>query len=415
MTSTRADLDQEIALEQAHVDKVYQRLGSATASAKNLAKQGREIFVTDRDNFLREEDGTALFERDAFAYQAARRLAILDAEHEGLVFGRIDLVTEEARYIGRIGVRDDDYNPLTIDWRAPAAEPFYRATQIDSMGVIRRRVLRCRDDKVIGLEDDLLDASVHTDLPIFGEGALMASISRARGRTMRDIVATIQAEQDEAIRAPYQGVTIISGGPGTGKTVVALHRAAYLLYTHRARLERGGVLVVGPSSVFMNYIERVLPSLGEDSVALKAIGAVASDVLGLTSERVDAAAAATVKGSLAMLPVLRRLVRMPLIDDPEALRARVTVKGEVLTLTEPELARIRDQVLASTKMNRGRGQALERDQRARGKITRRCADRAGGTGRRYPRASPPRDVHERLVAVLVRDPRAGAVVRSHRG
>src|SRR5699024_4618740 len=134
----------------------------------------------------------------------------------------------------------------------------------------RRRVLRCRDDKVVGLEDDLLDSSAETDLPILGEGALMAALSRARGRTMRDIVATIQAEQDEAIRAPYQGVTIIAGGPGTGKTVVALHRAAYLLYTNRARLEKGGVLVVGPSSVFMNYIERVLPSLGEDSVTLKA-------------------------------------------------------------------------------------------------------------------------------------------------
>lgn len=358
MTNTRAHLDREIASEQAHVDKVYQRLGSATASAKNLAQQGREIFLTDRDNFLREEDGTALFERDAFAYQAARRLAVLDAEHEGLVFGRIDLSGPEARYIGRIGVRDEDYNPLTIDWRAPAAEPFYRATQLDPMGVIRRRVLRCRDDRVTGLEDDLLDASAQSDLPIFGEGALMASISRARGRTMRDIVATIQAEQDEAIRAPYQGVTIISGGPGTGKTVVALHRAAYLLYTHRARLERGGVLVVGPSSVFMNYIERVLPSLGEDSVALKAIGGVAGDVLGMISERVDPAEAATVKGSLAMLPVLRRLVRTPLVEDPEGLRVRVTAKGEVLSLTDAELTRIRDQVLSTTKMNRGRGQAL---------------------------------------------------------
>ena len=281
-TTSRADLEREIALEQAHVDRVYDNLTTATASAKNLAQQGREIFVTDRTDFLREEDGTALFERDAFAYQAAKRLAILDAEHEGLVFGRIDLTTDEIRYIGRIGVRDEDYDPLVIDWRAPAAEPFYRATPAEPMQVIRRRVLRCRDDKVVGLEDDLLDATADTDLPILGEGALMASLSRARGRTMRDIVATIQAEQDEAIRAPYQGVTIIAGGPGTGKTVVALHRAAYLLYTNRARLEKGGVLVVGPSNVFMNYIERVLPSLGEDSVTLKAIGAVATDVLGLS-------------------------------------------------------------------------------------------------------------------------------------
>ena len=359
MTESRSDLDHEIALEQAHVDKVYANLSTATASAKSMAQQGREIFMSDRTNFLREEDSTALFERDAFAYQAARRLAILDAEHEGLVFGRIDLTTDETRYIGRIGVRDEEYEPLVIDWRAPAAEPFYRATQAEPMDVIRRRVLRCRDDRVIGLEDDLLDGSAESALPIFGEGALMAALSRARGRTMRDIVATIQAEQDEAIRAPYQGVTVIAGGPGTGKTVVALHRAAYLLYTNRARLEKGGVLVVGPSNVFMNYIERVLPSLGEDSVTLKAIGGVAGDVLGLTSERVDGAAAATVKGSLTMLTVLRRLVRSPLVDHPDALRVRVTVKGEVLGLGESELGRIRDQVLSHTKLNRGRKQATD--------------------------------------------------------
>ncbi|MCC2593405.1 AAA family ATPase [Tessaracoccus sp. OS52] len=360
MTTSRHDLEREIALEQAHVDKVYANLANATANAKSMARRGRDIFMTDRTSWMREEDGTALFERDAFSYQAARRLAILDAEHEGLVFGRLDMAEpEERRYIGRIGVRDEEYEPLVIDWRAPAAEPFYRATQTNPMGVIRRRVLRCRDDKVIGLEDDLLDTEAETELPILGEGALMASLTRARGRTMKDIVATIQAEQDEAIRAPYQGVTIIAGGPGTGKTVVALHRAAYLLYSNRARLEKGGVLVVGPSNVFMNYIERVLPSLGEDSVTLKAIGSVATDVLGMSSDRVDRARAATLKGSLRMLDVLRRLVRLPLISGPDVLRVRVTVKGEVLTLTEAELDRIRDNVLAHTKLNRGRQQALD--------------------------------------------------------
>ena len=360
MTTSRHDLEREIALEQAHVDKVYEHLAHATAQARNVARQGREIFLTDRNNFLREEDGTALFERDAFTFQAARRLAILDAEHEGLVFGRLDLqVDEEVRYIGRLGLRDDDYEPLVVDWRAPAAEPFYRATPNHPMGVIRRRVLRCRDDRVIGLEDDLLDAEVETDLPVLGEGALMASLTRARGRTMKDIVATIQAEQDEAIRAPYQGVTVIAGGPGTGKTVVALHRAAYLLYSNRARLERGGVLVVGPSRVFMNYIERVLPSLGEDSVTLRAVGQAATDVLGMSSDRIDDADAATCKGSLRMLEVLRRLVRLPATPEAGDLRPRVTVKGEVLSLTEGELARIRDHVLAHTKFNRGRRQATD--------------------------------------------------------
>lgn len=355
MTISRDALDREIAIEQAHVDKVYANLDVAAASAKELARQGREIFVSDRTDFLREEDGTALFERDAFAYQAARRLAILDAEHEGLVFGRLDLTDKEIRYIGRIGVRDDDYEPLVIDWRAPAAEAFYRATQIDPMDVVRRRVLRCREDRVVGIEDDLLDTTTDSDLTIFGEGALMAAVSRSRGRQMRDIVATIQAEQDEAIRAPYRGVTVIAGGPGTGKTVVALHRAAYLLYTHRARLERGGVLVVGPSSVFMNYIERVLPSLGEDSVTLKSIGSVATDTLGLASDRIDEAVAATAKGSWRMLKVLRRLVRLPFTQDEP--RVRVTVKGEVLTVEGEELERIRDTVLASNRLNQGRTQA----------------------------------------------------------
>lgn len=356
MTTSRGDLQTELALEQAHVDRVYEHLAASTASAQSLARTGAEIYLTDRSDYLREEAGTALFERDAFAYQAARRLAVLDAEHEGLVFGRLDLTFPETRYIGRLGVRDDDYEPLVIDWRAPAAEPFYRATQADPMNVIRRRVLSCRDDRVIGLEDDLLDTQADTDLPILGEGALMASLTRARGRTMRDIVATIQAEQDEAIRAPYQGFTIIGGGPGTGKTVVALHRAAYLLYSNRARLEKGGVLVVGPSSVFMHYIERVLPGLGEDSVTLRSVGAVAADALGTSSERVDLAAAASLKGSVRMLKVLRLLVRRPFIAASEQLR--VTVKGEVLILEALELAGIRETVLGTHRMNRGR-QAAE--------------------------------------------------------
>ena len=368
MSTSRGDLQREIALEQAHIDRVYKNLAASTASARALARSGAEIYKTDRDDYLREESGTALFERDAFAYQAAKRLAILDAEHEGLVFGRLDLNFPETRYIGRLGVRDAEYEPLVIDWRAPAAEPFYRATQASPMNVIRRRVLRCRDDHVIGLEDDLLDTSAETDLPILGEGALMAALTRARGRTMRDIVATIQAEQDEAIRAPYQGVTIIGGGPGTGKTVVALHRAAYLLYTNRARLEKGGVLVVGPSSVFMNYIERVLPSLGEESVTLRAVGAVAGDVLGMISERVDAAPAATLKGSLRMLKVLRRLVRRP--PSPAAEEVQVSVKGEVLKLDAVELAGIRESVLSNYKMNRGRAAATTSVARAlAGKLT----------------------------------------------
>ncbi|MFT3862117.1 HelD family protein [Micropruina sp.] len=358
MTQPASAFDRELATEQAHVDLVYAQLDKATASARRSATAGRSIYTSDRGTWMREEDGTAMFERDAFAFQAAKRLATLDAEHEGLVFGRLDLTDGDIRYIGRIGVRDDEYEPLVIDWRARAAEPFYRATPSDPMEVARRRVLRCRNDRVIGIEDDLLDAADAGDLVIIGEGALMASLQRARGAHMRDIVATIQAEQDEAIRADVPGVTIISGGPGTGKTVVALHRAAYLLYSNRRRFERGGILVVGPSALFMNYIERVLPSLGEDSVTLRSIGAVASDLLGFSADRNDDAAAATIKGSLRMAPLLKRLVDLPLVDGGgESTRLLLTVKGEPVGLDSAALGRIRSEVLGRFTVNRARDAA----------------------------------------------------------
>ena len=362
LTSQPDPLARELAAEQAHVDAVYARLDAATRSAEQVAQQGRDLFRTERTNFVREEDGTGMFERDVFAFQAAKRLATLESEHEGLVFGRLDRTDGEALHIGRIGVRDDEYEPLVIDWRARAAEPFYRATPNEPMQVVRRRVLRCRGQKVIGIEDDLLDGDSDADLVVIGEGALMAALKRARGPQMRDIVATIQSEQDEAIRAPHQGFTIISGGPGTGKTVVALHRAAFLLYTHRRRFENGGVLVVGPSRVFLTYIERVLPSLGEDSVTLHDLGSVASDVLGRSAERVDDSRTHGIKGSSRMVGILRRLVDLPL--DPTAPTGvlgetgpgvlRVSVKGEVLTAGLETTHRIRSRVLKQTKLNLGR-------------------------------------------------------------
>ena len=353
---TSTAVERELAIEQAHVDRVYARLAEATRSAQQVARAGRALYQSDRGSFVREEDGTGLYERDVFAFQAAKRLAVLDAEHEGLVFGRLDRTDGEIRYVGRIGVRDEEYEPLVVDWRARAAEPFYRATPTNPMQVVRRRVLRCQGMTVVGIEDDLLDGeSADGELVVIGEGALLAALTRARGHTMRDIVATIQTEQDEAIRAPYQGFTMISGGPGTGKTVVALHRAAYLLYSNRRRFESGGVLVVGPSRVFMNYIERVLPSLGEESVTLRSIGAVASDVVRLRGDQVDPPATAAVKGSLRMTKVLRRLVQEPLPQGP--LELRVTAKGHVLVLPAAELAQIRLDVLAHHKLNQGRDTA----------------------------------------------------------
>ena len=352
-------LERELAAEQAHVDLVYARLAEATRSAQQVAREGLSLYQSDRNSYVREEDGTGLYERDVFAFQAARRLAVLDAEQEGLVFGRLDRTDGEVRYVGRIGVRDADYEPLVIDWRAPAAEPFYRATPSDPMQVTRRRVLHCRGDRVVGIEDDLLDGeNADQELVVIGEGALLAALTRARNHTMRDIVSTIQAEQDEAIRAPYQGFTMITGGPGTGKTVVALHRAAYLLYSNRRRFESGGVLVVGPSRLFMNYIARVLPSLGEDSVTLRSIGAVASDVVRITGDRVDPPQVAAIKGSLRMVMLLRRLVHEPFQEVP--LELRIMVDGTVLALPTATLTRIRSRVLAHHRLNSGR-EAAERE------------------------------------------------------
>ncbi|GAA4669339.1 HelD family protein [Nocardioides nanhaiensis] len=339
-------VEREIAHEQQVVDRVYTQLESAGAAAQRLAREGH-----DRGR-LGHEGG--LVERDAMVFQAAKRLAQLDAAHEGLVFGRLDLrpdVDAEPRYIGRIGLRDDEMNSLLIDWRAPAAAVFYQATAASPQQVLRRRVLRSVGRSVAGVEDELLDAEgmaeTGADLPIIGEGALMAQLSRARDRSMHSIVATIQAEQDEAIRAPSKGVVAISGGPGTGKTVVALHRVAYLLYNDRRRYESGGVLVVGPSGVFMRYIERVLPSLGETAVALRSLGEV---VDGVRATRHDEPAVADVKGSVRMAEVLRRTARQQAPGSPAEFR--LFWYDNQLRLDRGLLGRVRRQLMSQGLRNR---------------------------------------------------------------
>jgi DNA helicase IV len=332
----------EVAREQEYVDQVYRQLEASARSAEQLAAEGRAR------GQLGHEGG--LVERDAMVYQAARRMATLDAAHDGLVFGRLDMrpeVDEEPRYIGRIGLRDEHRDVLLIDWRAPAAAVFYQATPAEPHDVIRRRILRCSGETVVGVEDDLLDSEIETDLPIVGEGALMAQLSRARDRSMHSIVATIQAEQDRAIRAPHKGVVMISGGPGTGKTVVALHRAAYLLYADRRRYESGGVLVVGPSGVFMRYIERVLPSLGETAVALRSLGEV---VDGLRATRRDDPRVAEVKGSAAMAEVLRRTARQAVPGSPREFR--IFYRDDVLQLGGRELGQARRHLLSMGPRNR---------------------------------------------------------------
>ena len=329
----------EIELEQAYVDTVYENLDAASKSAQSLVAEGLAM------GHIGHEGG--LVERDAMIYQATRRMSALDAAHDGLVFGRLDLRSGEPRYIGRIGVRTPERDVLLIDWRAPAAALFYQATAQDPAGVIRRRVLRNHLDKIIGVEDDLLDAEAADEsLVIIGEGALMASLSRARDARMHSVVATIQKEQDDAIRAPVRGAAIITGGPGTGKTVVALHRAAFLLYSDRRRFEQGGVFVVGPSGVFMDYIDRVLPSLGETAVTLRSMGNV---VDGISADVHDLPAVAAVKGSTAMLRVLKRLAEAPLPDAPTEFS--YFYRDDKLILTRQDLRRLRAKLLAKGRRN----------------------------------------------------------------
>ena len=356
MTDTHVDaVAAEIAIEQQHLDRVHAELAKAGKRADLVAVDGMSRGRTDRTGDVRDEEMSGLFERDALVFNAARRMATLEHQYEGLVFGRLDLdhapegadqSDREVRYIGRLGVRDDDYEPLVIDWRAPAASPFYRATPGDNQGVIRRRVLRSRGERVIGVEDDLMVPEAPDDMVVVGDGALLAALTRSRGQQMRDIVATIQAHQDEAIRATDRGITEISGGPGTGKTVVALHRAAYLLYANRRRYESGGILVIGPSAAYTAYIERVLPSLGEESVTLRSLGDVV-DVI--TAVRHESPEVAAIKGSLQMRTVLKRLAARAVPGAPTSMR--VMVGGLPVHLDEGQLADIRRRALRDRTRN----------------------------------------------------------------
>ena len=219
---------------------------------------------------LAQTGGTpqARTERDVATTTYSERLAQLGSVEQGLCFGRLDFHERETAYVGRLGLFDEDgdYEPLLIDWRAPAARPFYLATAASPEGVRRRRHIRTLSRKVVALDDEILDLRADDqghDLGLAGEAALLAALERRRTGEMSDIVATIQAEQDRIIRDELNGVLVVQGGPGTGKTAVALHRAAYLLYTYRQQLATRGVLVVGPNSTFLRYIGQVLPSLGK--------------------------------------------------------------------------------------------------------------------------------------------------------
>ncbi|MCH0563830.1 MULTISPECIES: UvrD-helicase domain-containing protein [unclassified Streptomyces] len=364
--------DREIDVEQEHLDRVYRRLEEKIHEAEFLMNDAAQ----------RGQVGTpgALAERDAQVFRAGIHLSRLNNEFEDFLFGRIDLLPgkdgkkgpdgaytavepaegavrpdntadiAETLHIGRIGVLDQDYAPLVIDWRAPAAAPFYRSTPVDPGRVVRRRVIRSKGRRVLGVEDDLmrpeLTASLDgRELPVIGDGALMAALGRARSHTMQDIVASIQAEQDLVIRAPAASVTYVEGGPGTGKTAVALHRAAYLLYQDRRRYA-GGILIVSPTPLLVAYTEGVLPSLGEEGqVAIRAIGSL---VDGAEAALYDSPATARAKGSSRMLKVLRKAARGALEQDGAPTRLRVVAFGRRLELEGEELDRVRRTALGGT-------------------------------------------------------------------
>jgi DNA helicase IV len=305
--------EEELRSERSYVAGLYARLDAERARVKD-----------EYTAALRGTGGTPM-ERDVRVRASAREMKRLDVADNGLCFGRLDTLSGERSYIGRIGLfaQENEYEPVLLDWRAPASRPFYVATAATPENMRRRRQFHTRGRHVVDFTDEVLGRPGGSER---GDAALLAAVNAPRGEGMRDIVATIQAEQDEIIRLDHPGVLVIEGGPGTGKTVVALHRVAYLLYTQRERMERHGVLVVGPNPAFLNHISRVLPSLGESDAVFMTTGDL---VPGLHVTAEDTPEAARAKGSLRILDVLAAAVadRQRLPEQPLPIElADVTVR-----------------------------------------------------------------------------------------
>ncbi|GAA4422342.1 AAA family ATPase [Georgenia halophila] len=314
--------DQEIEREQHYVDRLYARVDELRTEVQESLDQA----LLARGSSERD-----LLEREASVDRLTERATALDRAEQGLCFGRLDLEDGHVRYVGRTGLRAPapERTPLLLDWRAPGARAFYVATPANNHGVVRRRHLRTERRRVTGVEDELLDldafgadgSTLDAGTELQGEGALMAALAERRTGRMRDIVTTLQAEQDDVVRATSAGVLVVQGGPGTGKTAVALHRAAYLLYA-RPEVARQGVLVVGPSTTFLDYIEQVLPSLGETQVVLTTTDGLFP---GVTPTVTEPAEVVRLKGEAAMAEVLVRAVR----DRERAVDVEVRFDGEV--------------------------------------------------------------------------------------
>ena len=407
-------MDAEQQAEQEFVDMAYARLdamrGDANAMLEGVLDLGKGGTFQSRT------------ERDVIVRTSLARLEQLDIGDQALTFGRIDRVLDgatgangageagaqpeseypptETFHIGRLAIHSADHEPLVVDWRAPIAEPFYRATGRDPQGLVLRRHLALEGRRVVGVEDErfALAGSVGptptseeadgfdsegggelivSDLPIGGPAALLAALDRARSGRMTDIVSTIQREQDEIIRAPLTGVLVVQGGPGTGKTAVALHRAAYLLYTHRFPLERQGVLVVGPNPLFLRYIEQVLPSLGETGVTLSTVSGLVPEIRIKENGPVDAA---RLKGDARMAKVVARAVRTrqrALADD-----VAIPYGALLLRLTREDSRRIVEQVRRRPGTHNARRRLVEQS------VAQLLADRARQTQQTLGAAIP---------------------------
>ena len=403
----------ELEAEQDFVDLAYARLdamrGDASSMLEGVLDLGRGGTFQSRT------------ERDVIVRTSLARLEQLDIGDQALTFGRIDRLIDhlidhgngrpsadgdipasETFHIGRLAIHGPDHEPLVVDWRAPVAEPFYRATGRDPLGLVLRRHLAMQGRKVISVEDERFTAPgqvvdslvgrddsgdehdidgsgelIVGDLPIGGPAALLAALDRARSGRMTDIVSTIQAEQDEIIRSPLSGVLVVQGGPGTGKTAVALHRAAYLLYTHRFPLERQGVLVVGPNPLFLRYIEQVLPSLGETGVTLSTVAGLVSEIKVRENGPADVA---RLKGDVRMAKVVARAVRTR--QRPLSAPVEVPYGALVLRLTAEDSRRIVEGARRRPGTHNARRRVVEES------VAQVLADRARKTQQRLTAGTP---------------------------
>ncbi|WP_324273665.1 hypothetical protein [Blastococcus brunescens] len=358
----------DLATEQRYVSGLYTRLDEIRA---------RTVRRLDEQLAIVPHNPQAIGEREAQVEWHTQRIVALDAAESGLCFGRLDRHDADVpRYVGRIGLSadDGDEEPLLVDWRAPAAQPFYTATPLHDLGVRRRRHIRTRLRTVVSVSDETLDLDDASGAAgastLTGEAVLLAELNASRTGRMSDIVRTIQAEQDRIIRSDAAGVVVVQGGPGTGKTAVALHRAAYLLYTHRERLARSGLLVVGPTPTFLRYIADVLPSLGETGVVLADLGGLRP---GLRADAVESPEVAEIKGRLVMADLIAAAVRarQAVLDGPVELE----IDGTPLRFTKADAARIRSRARSASRLHNEARPAVA--QAVIGLVARKYADKLG--------------------------------------